>query len=369
MLHLLLLGINYNQRIDGTWFVLLLSLILAGTIPQWVWWRKGRSESWHYPVTELVVTGLFLFYAVSTIHTYFSYIAIPAMCAAANVHSARLRIPLWFWFSIVPALVMAAALPISSFNISIIEGLFFFGLGCVVWKMVDTHRKMQTLLEENDKQRQVLEQYAKQIETITLLEERNRLARELHDTVGHTLTSVIVGLDAVSYTMKVWPEEAKQSVDHLRTIARSGLEEMRRHVHHIAPSKEGLPLSKQLREIADEFAVHTGTWIDFESAGPEISIPLPLTLTLVRCLQESLTNAKRHGNAEHILITLASEADRLILTVRDDGCGMEEVCYGFGLSVMEERLSAYQGELQVTSERMNGTTIRCQLPLKTRKAG
>jgi len=207
------------------------------------------------------------------------------------------------------------------------------------------------------------------VETITLLEERNRLSRELHDTVGHTLTSVIMGLDAVSYLIKEAPEEAVHNVNQLRTVSRKGLEEVRKQIHHIAPSEEGGSLPTQLRRIAGEFAVHTGTVIEFEAVGPEVSVPLPLTLTLVRCLQESLTNAKRHGGANQIHITLETRPDRLTLAVHDDGYGMEQVHYGFGLSVMQERLEAYQGELQVKSDTNSGTTILCQLPLKSRRAG
>ncbi|WP_335695274.1 sensor histidine kinase, partial [Neobacillus drentensis] len=202
-------------------------------------------------MTELTFSGLFLIFGSYIIGDYFSYLAIPAMCAATSTQSVRLRIPLWVWFSIIPSIAMATVYPLSSFNISIIEGFFFFALGAGIWKVLDTQRRMQQLLDENEQQRQVLEQYVKQIETITLLEERNRLARELHDTLGHTLTSVIIGLDAVSYLINEAPEEAVVSVNQLRTVSRKGLEEMRKQIHHIAPEREGESLSAQLRRIAN----------------------------------------------------------------------------------------------------------------------
>ncbi|WP_308636921.1 sensor histidine kinase [Paenibacillus silvisoli] len=319
-------------------------------------------------MTELLAGGLFLIGASYVIGQYFSYLAIPAMCAAAVTPSARIRIPLWIWFSVIPAIAMAAVVPLSSFTMSIIEGFFFFALGCGIWKILDTQRKMQSLLEENERQRQVLEHYAKQVENITLLEERNRLARELHDTVGHTLTSVIMGLDALSYLMAEAPEEASASIRQLRSVSRKGLEEMRKQIHHIAPEHGEESLKAQLRRIADEFAVHTGTNMAFKADGPEISVPLQMTLTLIRCLQESLTNAKRHGGAGEIGITLTILPDSLALAVQDNGCGMEEIRYGFGLSAMKERIEAYQGELTVRSMKNGGTTVYCQLPLKNRKA-
>jgi len=366
VLHLFLLGYEYKVH-DWNWYVLLLSCLIVGAVPQLVWLKADRP--WVYPVTELLMSGVFLIYCSYLVDDYFSYLAIPAMCAAANIQTARLRIPLWIWFSVIPAIAMAVVFPLASFHMGIIEGFFFFTLGCGMWKMMDIEWKMQQLLNENERQRKVLEQHAKQVEMITLLEERNRLSRELHDTVGHTLTSIIMGLDAVSYLITEAPDEAIQNINQLRMVSRNGLEEVRKQIHHIAPSREGESLSVQLKRLAGEFAVNTATNIEFEAMGPEVSVPLPITMTLVRCLQESLTNAKRHGSAEHIHISFTVETDRLTLAIHDNGCGMDEVKYGFGLSVMQERIEAYQGELQVKSNKNSGTIVLCHLPLNTRKVG
>jgi len=365
LLHLLLLGYEYKVN-DWSWYALLLSCLIAGAIPQMVWMRTSHKHIWIYPVTELIWSGLFLVIASYVLGNYFSYLAIPALCAAAETYSNRLRIPLWFWFSIIPGIAMALVRPLSSFTIAIIEGFFFFALGYGCWKILYNQQRMQELLEENERQRQVLEQYAKQVEKITLLEERNRLARELHDTVGHTLTSVIMGLDAVSYLISEAPEEARVSVNQLRMVSRKGLEEMRKQVHHIAPGNEGGTLSVQLKRIANEFAAHTLTRIEFEVDGEDIAAPLPISMILIRCLQESLTNAKRHGGAGQIHITLTVLPDFLTLEICDDGCGMEEVRFGFGLSAMRERIEAHQGELMVKSKINSGTVVICHLPLKSR---
>ncbi|WP_456275998.1 sensor histidine kinase [Bacillus sp. AK128] len=365
--HLFLFAYVYNKH-DLTLYLLLISGLIAVVIPQLVWWKGQRKLVWLYPVTELIISGLFLLYSSYVIGNYSSFLAIPAMCAAAVIHTTRLRVILWIWFAIVPAVVMTIVLPDASYNLSIIEGFFFFALGCGAWKIIDTQKKMKELLDENERQREVLEQYAEQVETLTLLEERNRMARELHDTVGHTLTSVIMGLDAVSYLMTTAPDEAKESINQLRNVSRNGLEEVRNQIHHIVPTHDKESLIIQLRRIANEFSIHTGTIIDFEARGEDGAVALPHTLTLVRCLQESLTNAKRHGGASRIHISLLVQPDEIKLTVKDNGAGMEEVHYGFGLSVMKERLESYQGELLVESSQ-KGTTVSCQLPIKNRKVG
>jgi signal transduction histidine kinase len=368
ILHFVLLGYEYEGTDSGIYSILLFCL-LAGGIPQVVWMKTAGKKTWVYPVVELLISGLFFIYSSYMIDSYFSYLAIPAMCAAANVHTTRLRIPLWIWFSITPAIAMVIVLPFSSFTISIIEGFLFFGLGYIIWKVLDTQWKMLQLLSENEQQRQVLEQYANQIEVITLLEERNRLSRELHDTVGHTLTSIIMGLDAVSYLIKEEPEEAVVNINQLRNVSRKGLEEIRNQIHHIAPPDEGETLSYQLKKIASEFALNTGTKIDFEVHGVDSIVSLPLSLTLIRCLQESLTNAKRHGAANYINVQFTIEQNQLLLVIEDNGKGMENIVFGFGLSAMRGRIESYQGELIIESSNNGGTKIVCQLPLKNRKAG
>lgn len=368
ILHLILLGYESEVRDTGLYTILLFCLV-AGGIPQVIWMKTAGTKTWVYPVVELVASGIFFLYSSFTLDFYFSYLAIPAMCAAANVHSARLRIPLWIWFSVIPVIAMAMVLPLSSFNISLIEGFLFFGLGYIIWKVLDTQWKMQQLLTENEQQRKVLEQYAKHVEVITLLEERNRLSRELHDTVGHTLTSVIMGLDAVTYLIKEEPEEAIANINQLRKVSRKGLEEIRHQIHHIAPPDEGETLSNQLKQIAREFAVNSGTKIDFEMLGNDMTVSLPISLTLIRCLQESLTNAKRHGGASYISIHFTIERDYLLLAIEDNGKGMDHIEFGFGLTAMRERVESYQGELEIESSKNVGTKIICQLPLKKRKAG
>ncbi|RSK29146.1 sensor histidine kinase [Bacillus sp. HMF5848] len=368
LMHWIVLVFFYQSEIENS-YLLFFSALIAGVIPQLIWLKSERMNKWIYPVLELTLSGLFLLYSSYEIGKYFSYIAIPAMCAAAQIHTVRLRVPLWIWFSIIPSITMALVTPLSSFNLAILEGFLFFGLGCIIWKIIHVQQKMQHLLDENEQQRQVLEQYAKQVETITLLEERNRLARELHDTVGHTLTSVIMGLDAVSYLVKTEPDEAQMSLKQLRDAASKGLDEVREQIHHIVPLADEEPLLIKLNKIAEEFALYTGTKIDFNHVGADVVVPLPIKMIFVRCMQESLTNAKRHGGANQIQITLTLQSNQISLTIHDNGRGTENLQYGYGLTKMRERIDAYHGELEIKSGENIGTTVHCQLPLKYRKVG
>ncbi|CAN7725861.1 sensor histidine kinase [Paenibacillus sp. LjRoot153] len=253
----------------------------------------------------------------------------------------------------------------------ILNAVLFFAIGLSLQRAVTSNEKTEKLLGENQRQyhliheqNNVLEQYANQIEQLTLVEERNRMARELHDTVGHTFTSVIMGMDAVSYLIEVSPEKAKQKLDVLRNVTRGGLEEVRRSIHQMVPSEGDLLLSQQLSRLANEFALHTGTQIHFTTVSEEFEIPKQTKLSLIRCLQESLTNAKRHGKAASIEIVLTYADDQISLRIEDDGIGTEQLKMGFGITAMQERISALQGTLQVRSTPEKGTVVHCFIPVK-----
>jgi len=251
-----------------------------------------------------------------------------------------------------------------------INNALIFGIGYSLQRIFQSNRKMKALLEENERQyrliqeqNKALEQYAYRVEQLTLLEERNRVARELHDTVGHTFTSVIMGMDAVAYLMETAPDKAKEKLQVLREVTRNGLEEVRRSIHEIAPKEDDLALSQQLSRLAGEFSLHTGTQVRIRTQGEERDVSGQIKLTFVRCLQESLTNAKRHGQASSIDVLLQFGDERITLRIEDDGIGTGQIEPGFGLNAMRERLAALQGTLETYSTPGAGTTIVCSVPL------
>lgn len=245
-----------------------------------------------------------------------------------------------------------------------------FAIGYGIQRMWLSTYGMKNLYEENlrqyhliQEQNKALEQYANQVERLTLLEERNRMARELHDTVGHTFTSVIMGMDAVSYLLDVAPDKAKEKLEVLRQVTRNGLDEVRRNIHQIAPQDEEGTFPQQMSRLAHEFAVHTGTKVNIDLEGEEYELPKQVQMTLIRCLQEALTNSKRHGQAGTVEIRLAFREDQVTLLVSDDGIGSDRLAAGFGLTAMRERLEALQGKLEVTSAKDGGTQVRCRIPI------
>jgi signal transduction histidine kinase len=359
--HLLFLAIFLSSM---PFFWLLLPLFFAAfLIPQWSGNKPGSFAVKNYPLLELIFSGLFLIVGCYLLGKYSSFLAYPALCAGIYSKPGSVRWLLWAGFSLVPFLAVLAV-GFDQLGLGVIDGFFLFGIGIAVAKVIEAEKKTQLLLEENRRQNQLLEEYAKQIEKVTLLEERNRLARDLHDTVGHTFTSVIMGLDAASFLIKTSPDKAQEQVERLSAVLRKSLGGIRAQIHQIAPSEESEEIPSQLKKIAEDFALHTKTAIHFEQINTiETMFSSQGSITLVRCLQESLTNAIRHGHAKEIWITLEEEGKKVILTIRDNGIGMTEMKHGFGLSGMKERLESLQGGVHIKSSPSEGTVVTCFLPV------
>ena len=221
---------------------------------------------------------------------------------------------------------------------------------------------MKQLLDVIQTQNQTLELNAKQIQKLTLVEERNRLSRELHDTVGHTFTSTIMGMDAVYYLIDVSPEEAKKNLLELRQMTHKGLDEVRNHIHHIAPDQDERPLYHNIEQISQDFAQHTGTRIQVHTNEDKLVVAETIQLTFMRCLQEALTNSVRHGMASNIDVHLIADDQLLTLKIIDDGQGTDALEAGFGLNGMLQRLKNLNGTLDVKSTKGTGTAVVCCVP-------
>ncbi|USK70487.1 sensor histidine kinase [Peribacillus asahii] len=104
--------------------------------------------------------------------------------------------------------------------------------------------------------------------------------------------------------------------------------------------------------------------VTFKIVDEEYVLQHSIRMTLLRCLQEGLTNAKRHGHATEVIVTLSFLEHEVELVIHDNGTGTDQVEYGFGLSSMKERLAALNGELQVDSNKKQGTMVKCQIPFR-----
>lgn len=192
-----------------------------------------------------------------------------------------------------------------------------------------------------------LRQYALTSEAMAETRERNRLAREIHDTLGHTLTGIISSLDACLTLIRISPEAAKSQIEKTQKVAREGMKDVRRSVNALRPDKlERLSLEEAIRQMVQEMKDASGADIRLSVEIGDGAIAEDEAEAVYRIVQESVTNALRHGGADRIEISISRVYDQLEIQVQDNGTGCSDIKPGFGLRHMKERLDLLNGTLR-----------------------
>ncbi|MNU52931.1 Transcriptional regulatory protein DegU [compost metagenome] len=340
-------------------------LVLCNLVP----FLFVKGHYYRYLIAECLFAGamsLFLAYDLGLIRLFF-----PALFTIAFYSRGRAH-----WYSL-PIAVMLFALSAgnsvsSSLSYPVIwkglsDALFLYAASYALQKGAVAINAIRQKLAMIKEQYTILEQYSSQIERMTLLEERYRMARELHDTIGHTFTSMILGMETLKSHIQTQEGEAK--LQGMLGLARTGLDDIRRQVHQMDPIEEALPLDRSLLQIMDEFKANTGIRIVFRTMGEPYPVMKPAKLALYRCLQEALTNASRHGQASTIQVLLQYDHTQVMLQVQDNGKGADNLQYGFGLTGMKERLALLQGKLYIHSQADAGTMVTCMIPNSSHEGG
>ena len=210
----------------------------------------------------------------------------------------------------------------------------------------DENARIRKLNEQLNQANDQLRDYAVNMERMAQMRERNRLAREIHDTLGHTLTGIIMGTDAGLALFDVAPEESKKRMQVVAQSARDGLTDVRRSIKALRPDAlERSTLAQALEGLVENFRLTTSSQIAYFQEIEELKLDPDEEDVLYRVVQEGLTNAVRHGRAERIEIRISRTGDAVTVSVRDNGTGCGALEEGFGLRHMRERLEMLGGTL------------------------
>ncbi len=226
--------------------------------------------------------------------------------------------------------------------------------------------RLQAALEENaGLQAQLLTQARE----AGVLEERQRLAREIHDTLAQGLAGIITQLGAAQGA-KDSPERWQQHVEHALALARESLGEARRSVHALRPAPlDHARLPDALAEAARRWSQVHGVNARVATIGEPLALRAEAEAALLRITQEALANIAKHARATRVGITLSYLDDVVALDIRDDGVGFgadensKDARGGFGLESMRQRITQVGGALEIESEPGNGTAISARLPV------
>ncbi|MEM7534595.1 MAG: sensor histidine kinase [Chloroflexota bacterium] len=246
--------------------------------------------------------------------------------------------------------------------------------GWVTTRMMTQQRQQKAALataaEEQARTNKQLVHYTASLEELTISRERNRLARELHDTLAHSLSAVTVQLGAVETLWESNPEAAKTLLTQADESARTGLDEARRALQALrALPLEDLGLVLALEALAKEATERTGSQLHLDVPEEKLTFLEPhIEQSIYRVAQEALENCVRHAEAKTLWVTLVHSVQQLQLTIQDDGQGFDQSQSAptghYGVAGMNERASVIGGTLQIESVLGEGTTVQLVVLLR-----
>jgi len=246
------------------------------------------------------------------------------------------------------------------FNFVLLLGLVLVLILLLVNALINERHSREKLTIANDQ----LRQYALRIENLAMAQERARIAREIHDSLGHALTGLNLQMEGA---LKLWdsnPEQAHIFLRDAKQLGSTALQEVRRSVSAMRSDPlQGMPLPAAIAALTQDFQRTTG--IQPHCQIQALPLPQEVSTAVYRIVQEALTNIRKYAHATEVKIDLKAIASSLHLTIQDNGAGFQiaENQTGFGLQGMRERTIALGGHLRIDSQSGKGCCITVQIPL------
>ncbi len=233
-----------------------------------------------------------------------------------------------------------------------------------------SRQQMRRLLDQLAESHRQLQDYAGRVAELAAAAERNRLARDIHDSLGHYLTAISIQLEKAQAYRGRNPAEADRAIRDAQETARAALQDVRQSVGTLRDAGERFSLRQSLDGLVGRMAGGP-LEITYSVEGDETDYAGPVLTVLYRAAQEGLTNAQRHARARHAVLDVQLGETEARLRLRDDGIGFDPARLaeqaaggnpGYGLQGLRERLEMVRGQMQITSDRQAGTEITITVP-------
>lgn len=215
--------------------------------------------------------------------------------------------------------------------------------------LIKVNKELECMVEENEK--------------LAEIRERNRIAREIHDTMGHTLTGIIAGIDACIALAKDSPEILREQLKLISEVSRKGVEDIRASVSSLRPDTlERLNLNQTLYNLIENTRKVMGVEVEYYCNEEELKLDEDEENAIYRIVQECITNAIRHGMATKITVLLEKRQFEIYLKISDNGIGCTEIKEGFGTRHMKERVEMLNGTVNFANK--DGFVVEAVVPIR-----
>ncbi|MCD9024697.1 sensor histidine kinase [Cohnella silvisoli] len=320
------------RRMTGIRF-LLLQLLLALVISVW-------SESFIAQIYLLILIGEFTFHH-SRIHSLIFTIMTYA-CIFLGVLVYRHFPPFDQIYFLIPR---------------VIDYFAIFGMSLLAKIAV---QQKNDLARDNEQLRMA----SIELERKAKIQERTRISREIHDSVGHTLTSALTGLQTAAHAIKKNQHSlAQEMIDRTKANILTGLNDVRSSVHLLRENIPDHQFIPELLRLIDETKKQTSVEIACEIGTTIPELSPKIELAIYRALQEGITNGIRHGTSTYFHFSLTYRAKHIRFILSDNGKSPSQIDYGFGLNAMKERVEEVGGVLSVSAKgSASGVTLEITIP-------
>lgn len=225
-------------------------------------------------------------------------------------------------------------------------------------------QKLQNLAEELSEANKHLSEYAGQVKELTVTQERNRFAREIHDGIGHYLTTINMQINAANALIKSDPIKAAEMLQKAKRLTAEVIVDVRDSVYALREESVNLEdLSGQIEALVD--GARTPGWdIEMIVRGETYPLTPQAHLTTYRAAQETINNAKKYSGGSRIEVELDySDPEKFLFTTRDNGKGTEEMSAGYGIIGIRERVRLLKGEVNIANKPGEGFIVKIELPV------
>ncbi len=275
--------------------------------------------------------------------------------------------------AVLVSLIKYTLLIYYKFNLANVSQMAFFLLANVLILVIvnfaqynrEEREKKDILYKELLDTHKQLRQYVEEVNRLAVVDERNRIARDIHDTLGHNMTGLIMQMEMADHLMGENIGDARIVLEQAKKTARGSLSGIREVVETLRGKEQQSKTAESLKELTSAFTEKTGVQVELHVEENAEKLKPEINATLYRIVQEALTNSVRHGKATKVMVEVHHSEDRISFMIQDNGTGSGSFTEGYGIKGIKERVAALSGE--VSFEAQGGFHIKGYLRLEGMK--
>ena len=250
------------------------------------------------------------------------------------------------------------------FIINIVESSIsyfsYFIIVMLIKKVRKNKKNIYILNQELEEQNLKLKEYSKKIEELTISKERNRVAQELHDSLGHYLMAISMHIDVLDKTLDISPEKSKNILSKTKIIVDNSIDELRSTVYSL--KKNNINIISSVNSLTENLSISNNISFNVNISNDIENVSLLIKDALYKTIKESITNGVKHGKASQFIIDLFIKDNIIYLSILNNGIKPDNIIKSNGLNGMEDRLRVLNGKLNVENT-LDGFKVSCTIPL------